>query len=165
MAEQQDLVQQHNTAVLESLEAGDLVEFRRRLYSHWAVFVGNEQVIHLTGDGVSSENISSGPLFSICGIFYINAIVREDNIWEVADGRKFFRDNRVSPFTAEEIVRRARARLGDIRFHVLWSNCEHFASYCRYDTHQSDQAVFVGRSILVGGILAFAVSLYRVVRE
>jgi hypothetical protein len=33
-------VQQHNANVLESLEAGDLVEFKRGVYSHWAVYIG-----------------------------------------------------------------------------------------------------------------------------
>ncbi|XP_060586985.1 phospholipase A and acyltransferase 3-like, partial [Ruditapes philippinarum] len=126
---------------LESLEAGDLVEFKRGVYSHWAVYIGNEQVIHLTGDGsVFSGNISSGSVFSICGIYYTKAIVEEENIWTVAGDCKFYRDNRVSPFTAAEIIRRARAKLGNIHDHVLWSNCEHFASFCRYGNPKSDQA-------------------------
>jgi hypothetical protein len=33
-------IKQHNTTVLEKLEKGDLVEFKRGVYSHWAVYAG-----------------------------------------------------------------------------------------------------------------------------
>ena len=31
----------HNTTVLSALEEGDMVEFPRGAYSHWAVYIGN----------------------------------------------------------------------------------------------------------------------------
>ena len=31
----------HNTTLLNELEEGDLLEFPRGAYSHWAVYIGN----------------------------------------------------------------------------------------------------------------------------
>ena len=33
-------IQRHNSTVLQNLEKGDLVEFKRGVYSHWAVYAG-----------------------------------------------------------------------------------------------------------------------------
>jgi len=33
-------VVRHNATVLEELHPGDLVEFNRGIYSHWAVYIG-----------------------------------------------------------------------------------------------------------------------------
>ena len=44
-----------------------------------------------------------------------------------------------SPATVEEIIERALGMVGEIGYNVLWSNCEHFASYCRYGKAKSDQ--------------------------
>lgn len=35
-------------------EPGDMIEFRRGRYSHWAINAGNNEVIHLIGDGWGS---------------------------------------------------------------------------------------------------------------
>ena len=37
------------------------------------------------------------------------------------------------------IVKRALSRLGNIGYNMLWSNCEHFASWCRYGMAWSEQ--------------------------
>lgn len=38
-----------------------------------------------------------------------------------------------------EIVQRAQSRLGPLTYGILWSNCEHFASWCRYGSKLSKQ--------------------------
>lgn len=43
------------------------------------------------------------------------------------------------PSDGVEIIDRAMEMIGEIGYNVLWSNCEHFASYCRYGRHKSDQ--------------------------
>jgi hypothetical protein len=37
----QERLIEHNNRVLNQLVAGDLVQYKRGLYSHWAVYVGN----------------------------------------------------------------------------------------------------------------------------
>lgn len=47
-----------------------------------------------------------------------------------------------------EVVRRARARLGDSGYHALRNNCEHFAFECKTGTPRSPQAVALCRSLV-----------------
>ena len=43
------------------------------------------------------------------------------------------------PSEKEIILDRALSRLGDIGYNILWKNCEHFASWCRYGEEWSEQ--------------------------
>ena len=42
-------------------------------------------------------------------------------------------------FDREEVVRRARLRLGEDRYNVLTNNCEHFCEWCVHGEHRSYQ--------------------------
>jgi len=41
---------------------------------------------------------------------------------------------------AQEVVQRARARLGERRYRLFTNNCEHFAEWCLHDVGRSFQA-------------------------
>jgi hypothetical protein len=45
-----------------------------------------------------------------------------------------------SAYSPEEIVRRARSRLGENDYRVLSNNCEHFCNWCRCGVSRSAQA-------------------------
>ncbi|XP_060589670.1 phospholipase A and acyltransferase 3-like [Ruditapes philippinarum] len=162
-------IKEHNTNVLKSLKKGDLVEVKRSvLYSHWAVYAGEEMVIHLTGDDNSGSSAFSTPgsVFTICGKTFDKARVKLEEFWEVVDGCKCVKNNskdkKLSPHKAQEIVQKGLEMLGNIDYNVLWSNCEHFASFCRYGKYKSDQADFAilsGILTLVSSVLSFAASV------
>ena len=40
---------------------------------------------------------------------------------------------------AREIKDRVLSKIEPIPYSLIWYNCEHFASWCRYDTHWSEQ--------------------------
>lgn len=42
-------------------------------------------------------------------------------------------------FDASEVVRRARSRIGENRYHLLSNNCEHFCEWCLRAEHRSYQ--------------------------
>lgn len=42
-------------------------------------------------------------------------------------------------FPVEEIIHRARSRLGENRYRLMSNNCEHFVEWCLYDVHRSFQ--------------------------
>jgi hypothetical protein len=120
----------HNNDVLRSATKGDLLEFPRVLYSHWAVYVGNGRVIHLAGepeDACAPKDVS----------------VRESSFWTVARtsltkiNNSFDRTER--PLPPEEIVERARSKIGERGFSLLFTNCEHFVTWCRYNKARSTQ--------------------------
>ncbi|KAK3088763.1 hypothetical protein FSP39_023490 [Pinctada imbricata] len=135
----------HNQTTLQKLRVGDMVEFKRGLYSHWGVYIGNEEIVHLTGDendGING-NVNSGHLFTICGKNFNKAYVKKDKFWDVVLDSKAYKNNdkdkKLSPLSATEIVELALSKIGEIGYNVLWSNCEHFAALCRYGQMKSDQ--------------------------
>lgn len=158
---------EHNQTVLEQLEVGDLVEFPRGMYSHWGVFVGDEDIVHLAGEDTGNDginaNLDSGHLFTICGRRFNKAFAKVDNFWDVAGASKAKKNNskdkKCKPFPPEEIKERAFSRIGAIPYNVLWSNCEHFAAWCRNGEQLSQQVdtvlswiVGLGAAAVAGGI-------------
>lgn len=136
----------HNTTLLNELEEGDMIEFPRGAYSHWAVYIGCGQVVHLAGnedDGLKN-NITSGNFFTVSGVRFNKALVKIDDFFQVADRSKAKKNNgkdrKLSPSDKETIKERALSKLGEIGYNILWKNCEHFASWCRYGEEWSEQA-------------------------
>lgn len=87
---------------------------RRRGYSHHGIYVGNGQVVH-----------------------YAGRIRRRGGLVEQVAVEEFTRGGPVqlssSPgvcFDREEIVRRARSRLGEHHYRLFSNNCEHFCNWC-----------------------------------
>ncbi|XP_066299033.1 uncharacterized protein [Branchiostoma lanceolatum] len=115
----------YNEGVFDRCKEGDLLEFHRRLYSHWAVYVGDGMVIHR---------------IEVNG----RVKIREDRFWDVAGNDMVSINNYLDSIKAakpgHEIVQRARSRQGDTCYNLMSKNCEHFANWCRYDVTFSRQA-------------------------
>jgi Lecithin retinol acyltransferase len=87
----------------------------RRGYTHHGVYVGNDCVVHYSG--------LSG--FWQCGP------VEEVSLSRFAVGRSVqIVDHDRSAFSPQEIVRRARSRIGENAYRLLTNNCEHFCNWC-----------------------------------
>ena len=87
----------------------------RRGYSHHGVYVGHGQVVHYSG---LSGAWQCGP-------------VEEVSLLRFANGHEVrIVDHLDPPYSPEEIVRRARSRLGEDDYRLLTNNCEHFCTWC-----------------------------------
>ncbi|KAE9549823.1 hypothetical protein FO519_006957 [Halicephalobus sp. NKZ332] len=97
---------------------GDLLVFNDVVYCRWAVYVGEDKVIHVTAEGaVKEEQLKVSE--SIVTFTHV------DNTF----------DSQVKPFTPDEIIERARSKVGQPwSFDLFSNNSEHFAKWCRYDT-------------------------------
>lgn len=130
------------------------MEIDRGLYKHWAVYIGNSEVVHLVGvEGEKRENQSNnnGTFFTISGIKYNKAVAKREHVSSVVNTSKFRVNNSTcegcEPRPFEEIKETALGftQQGVIKYNVLRKNCEHFATYCRYDrafSKQSQNVVF-----------------------
>uniref|UniRef100_A0A8W8LA55 LRAT domain-containing protein n=1 Tax=Magallana gigas TaxID=29159 RepID=A0A8W8LA55_MAGGI len=169
----------HNRSVIRRARKGDQLEFHRGWYSHWAVYIGNEEVIHLAGDendGLNG-NINPSHAFTICGKSFNKALVKRENVWKVVlDSKVEINNNKdrkckrpivlcqhhVGPIY--EIVEEAIMKIGDIGYNVLWQNCEHFAAYCRYGVNWSEQADnFVTAVFATGAVVALGALIKEMV--
>lgn len=96
----------------------------RRAYMHHGIYVGQGQVVQYGG---LCAGLRRGP-------------VEEVAVSRFSQGRPIYvclEDSR--RFDRNEVVRRARSRLGENRYKLLTNNCEHFCEWCVHGVHRSYQ--------------------------
>ena len=87
----------------------------RRGYTHHGIYVGRGRVVQYGGVFLG---LRRGPVEEVALLQF----ARGRSIWlRLEESRQFDRD---------EVVHRARARLGEDRYNVLTNNCEHFCEWC-----------------------------------
>lgn len=87
----------------------------RQGYTHHGIYVGERRVVQYGG---LSQGLRRGP-------------VEEVSLSQFAQRREIrVRLYESSHFDREEVICRARLRLGENRYHVLKNNCEHFCEWC-----------------------------------
>jgi lecithin:retinol acyltransferase len=87
----------------------------RRGYTHHGIYVGRGRVVQYGGVFLG---LRRGP-------------VEEVALLQFARGRSIWlRLEESGQFDRDEVVDRARARLGEDRYNVLTNNCEHFCEWC-----------------------------------
>jgi hypothetical protein len=108
----------------QDLTPGTHLVTSRRGYTHHGIYVGHGMVVHYAG---LSRFLRSGS-------------VEEVTMPQFSMGRPVriigYRESTYSP---QEIVLRARSRLGENKYHVLRNNCEHFCNWCISDRSCSKQ--------------------------
>lgn len=146
--------------MVDRLQPGDLIEISRPVCQHWAIYVGNEQVVHLvpetsgfsasSGSDLGSSIPSSSSMVSGSGISSTGsvldcyAVVKLEPLKKVVMGTKFQINNkydtRYTPYPVDKIISNAMAEVGKrIRYSVIGYNCEHFVTKLRYGIPDSDQ--------------------------
>ncbi|GEM_PF-1959523 len=94
-----------------------IVRSVRGLWTHHGIYVGGGNVIHYNYDD--------------CG----DLCVHEVSVSKFANGKKIYKfttDGSPIRFSAEEAVRRARSKLGESEYNLLFNNCENFVRWCRF---------------------------------
>ena len=88
-------------------------------YNHHGLYVGNNTVIHLTRTGI------------------IEAVPMHD----FTDGNGYKIQKYHSKFSHREIIERAKSRLGNNNYSLIFNNCEHYISWCLHDANRSNQVI------------------------
>ena len=95
-------------------------------YTHHGLGLGNDRVIHyssLTND-LSTEGV-----------------IEEISLDEFSQGKEIsIKPHLNRQHTPEAAIIRAGLRLGEIQYHILHNNCEHFVEWCVSGQHQSNQS-------------------------
>src|SRR5258707_3386998 len=99
----------------QGLTLGTHLVTSRRGYTHHGIYVGRGMVVHYAG---LSRLLRSGPVEEV-------TMAQFSMGWPVGIVR-----DRESTYSPQEIVLRARSRLGENRYSVLRNNCEHFCNWC-----------------------------------
>ncbi|XP_059199213.1 lecithin retinol acyltransferase a [Centropristis striata] len=157
------------------LRRGDLLEVPRTLFTHYGIYLGDGRVAHLIPDilpvltndtKLISSVITNKRL--ILGCMFKCATVRVDTLEDFAYGSNILinRTDRLMKNPAipnEDVAKRAEKLIGAVPYSLLWYNCEHFATYCRYGCAASKQTekfceclkslIRDERSVIVTGLL------------
>jgi hypothetical protein len=91
-------------------------------YTHHGIHVGDSKVVQ----------------YGALMYEFIRKPVEEVSLAEFAQGRPVFVVAHAGTcFDTEEVIRRARSRLGEKRYRLLTNNCEHYVEWCLHDVHRS----------------------------
>ena len=96
----------------------------RRGYLHHGIYVGNGAVVH----------------YSAMALCLIRRPVEEVTLERFARKRVIWiRPLAPGSYDPQEVVRRARSRVGEDCYRLLSNNCEHFCEWCARGEHHSAQ--------------------------
>ncbi|NXO13398.1 LRAT acyltransferase, partial [Oriolus oriolus] len=130
---------------------GDLLEVPRTLFIHFGIYLGENRVAHMmpdilpaiTGDRRQIQQVVTNKRL-ILGVIARTASVRVDTVEDFAYGGSILVNHMDRLFEdqvlgSEEAARRAEKLVGTTAYSLLWNNCEHFVTYCRYGAPVSFQ--------------------------
>uniref|UniRef100_A0A3Q1ET12 Lecithin retinol acyltransferase-like n=1 Tax=Acanthochromis polyacanthus TaxID=80966 RepID=A0A3Q1ET12_9TELE len=135
----------------QRFQRGDLLEVPRTLFTHFGIYLGDNRVAHLIPDILPALTADSRQIQEmvtntrlLLGVLSKRASIRVDSVEDFAYGAGILlnaMDRAVprGPLPAEEVARRAERLVGSVSYSLLWNNCEHFVTYCRYGAAQSRQ--------------------------
>ena len=94
-------------------------------FAHHGLYVGDGKVVHY---GALLYDIVRKP-------------VEEVTLESFAEGREIFVvEHGEACLDIDEVIRRARSRLGEKHYRLFTNNCEHFVEWCLHDVARSFQA-------------------------
>ncbi|KAG7485951.1 hypothetical protein JOB18_021599 [Solea senegalensis] len=156
-------------------QRGDLLEVARTLFTHYGIYLGDNKVAHLipdilpvlTGDKKLISSVITNQRL-VLGCVYRCATVRVDTLDDFAYGCNVLVNSTDQTMKAralpnEDVAKRAEKLIGAVPYSLLWNNCEHFVTHCRYGHAASRQTekfceclksiIRDQRSVIVTGLL------------
>ncbi|XP_030017967.1 lecithin retinol acyltransferase-like isoform X2 [Sphaeramia orbicularis] len=139
------------TPAPQRFQRGDLLEVPRTLFTHFGIYLGDNRVAHLIPDilpALTADSLQIQEMVTntrlLLGVLSKRASIRVDSVEDFAYGAGILlnamdRAVRRSPLSGEEVARRAERLVGSVSYSLLWNNCEHFVTFCRYGNAQSLQ--------------------------
>uniref|UniRef100_G3NKV7 LRAT domain-containing protein n=1 Tax=Gasterosteus aculeatus TaxID=69293 RepID=G3NKV7_GASAC len=149
-------------------QPGDLIEIFRPGYQHWALYIGGNEVVHLTTSGcdpyahTGSDSGSFGVMMTVLSTV---GTVECHKIREVVGNDRFkinnLLDHRYKPRDRGVIVRDACELVGrELPYSAATFNCEHFVTGLRYGEPESRQVQTAATILGVGALVALGAVLF-----
>lgn len=133
------IVTESNTKIMSGIKPGShlAIEKMGGLYHHHAIFIGRDhgvlKVIEYSGFGGSGESKVQKRYFD-----------------DFKGSGKVVVINSPKCFDSDEVVDRAKSRMGEDCYDLLFNNCEHFANWCRSGNHESQQINRIANPVSLG---------------
>ncbi|XP_056266251.1 lecithin retinol acyltransferase family protein [Pseudoliparis swirei] len=169
--EEEDEDSQHD---LSLYKRGDLLEVPRTLFTHFGIYLGDNRVAHLIPDilpAISNNKPAIAKMVTnnrlLLGVLAKVASVRVDSVDDFAYGSEIL-INRMDtvcsqpPLDGDEVAGRAETLVGSVTYSLLWDNCEHYVTHCRYGmaiSYQTHQFCTAVRKIVCSRMSAYLTAL------
>ena len=129
---------------------GDHIFVHCKGFSHHGIDCGDGNVVHF--------DFTPKRKFFSC-VSGDTSRIRETSIEEFSGGREIQVRQYTDAFDAEQVIRRAKSRIGESGYHLFGKNCEHFAHWCKTGVSDSSQieALNVASRPLAHGTIAASV--------
>lgn len=131
--------------MIVSLSVGDIIYTERKhgLYSHYGIYVGENQVVHFSAPKGKETDAESADIIQTS----IEEFLRGDKLFVLRDKP----DSDYKPFPPDVIVERAKSKIGKCggTYSLVSNNCEHFAYWCRYGVKESVQVDAVATAVVL----------------
>lgn len=115
---------------------GDIIYTKHKLYKHYAIYINDNSVIHYDG--------------KIDDIWLRKMCIRKSTMDRFLDGKnKYYIYNNEAGYSPKDTVNRAKSRIGEKKFNLIWNNCEHFAMWCKIGKNESYQVNLVANLVLL----------------
>lgn len=108
----------------DGLPLGAHLSVRRTGYLHHGVYVGHGEIIHFRRPLLKQPR--GRVVQTVLEDFARGQFVCIETTWD-------------APFTGADVAQRARSRLGEPGYSLLWNNCEHFSTWCVRGVARSQQ--------------------------
>lgn len=158
------------------LKPGDVIGVSRKgLYEHYAIYMGNDRVIHYCGEGNDfggRVSVHEAPLSE-----FIKDSKNYFVVW-FDEGRPIKLQSRTTflfnstadlysskynrlkrrTYSAEDTIKRAQSRIGEEKYNLVSNNCEHFAMWCKTGVSESSQVNQIVRFALANGVTGYGLN-------
>ena len=124
--------------LLPSLKAGDLIEFERGKYRHWAMYYDNGYVINISAEDKSKTKaeITLQKLVEVANSVPSKRLVRVNN------KEKSAIKNNLKARPVEDSLREAKSMVGTfVPYNFLGTNCEYYCTKWKYGIGLCDQVI------------------------
>ncbi len=122
------------------LKIGDIIGINRITYLHFGIYIGDNRVIHYQGDGdigINNYVIETSMSEFMNGQTQYFALDFEHINEEVKDKFGINRFDKI--YSGWETVERAKSKLFEKNYNLIFNNCEHFASWCKTGSKEMRQ--------------------------
>lgn len=110
---------------------GDIIYVNHLLYKHFGIYINDDYIIHY--DGKQDDLL----LRDMC--------VRTTDIERFLNEKEYYKIKvlKNEKYTPDEVVKRAKSKLGSRNFNIVLNNCEHFTNWCKTGNRKSSQVNLV----------------------
>jgi hypothetical protein len=110
---------------------GDHIRVNRLLYYHHGIYVSDSEVIHFNTHGHGDGLLGDATV--------IVSTLKEFLEFGRCEVRIYGWSLFEKTFPPEIVVERARSRIGESGYNIVFNNCEHFAHWCKTGIKRSSQ--------------------------